>query len=144
LSWKADAIAESLLGDAAWANEVHGSCVMTSMTRDAKDKPPRSGTRIPNGLLALGSAAVLAVYSAGNLQTMEAARQFDDQSGARRRPMPPSVASAGGDQASSAVAIAASAATAPDSSASVVADVSEAPSMPIETPPVATESKAST
>lgn len=113
------------------------------MKRDAKDKPPRSGTRIPNGLLALGSAAVLAVYSAGNLQTMEAARQFDDQGGGRRRPMPPGVASAGGPQASPPVAMAASAASAPDTSASLVADVSEALSQPIDTQPVATESKAS-
>lgn len=95
------------------------------MKRGAKDKPPRSGTRIPNGLLALGSAAVLAVYSAGNLRTMEAARQFDDQGSERRRPMAPS------------------AEISTDSSASVVADVSEAPSQPIQTPPVATESKTS-
>jgi uncharacterized protein with FMN-binding domain len=113
------------------------------MKRDAKDKPPRSGTRIPNGLLALGSAAVLAVYSAGNLQTMEAARQFDDQGGGRRRPMPPSIASAGGPQASPPVAMAASAASSPDTSASIVTDVSEAPSQPIDTQPVATESMAS-
>jgi len=111
------------------------------MKRDTKDKPPRSGTRIPNGLLALGSAAVLAVYSAGNLQTMEAARQFDDQGGGRRRPMPPSVASTGGDRASPPVAIAASAASSPDTGASVVASEAEATLQPIETQPVATESK---
>lgn len=113
------------------------------MKRDAKHTPPRSGTRIPNGLLALGSAAVLAVYSAGNLQTMEAARQFDDRGGERRRPMPPSVASTGGDRASPPVAIAASAASSPDTGASVVASEAEATLQPIETPPVATEPKTS-
>jgi len=86
---------------------------------------------------------VLAVYSAGNLQTMEAARQFDDPGGGRRRPMPPSVASAGGDQALPPVAMAASAESSPDTSASLVAEVSEAPSQPIETQPGVTESKAS-
>lgn len=114
------------------------------MKHDAKDQPPRSGTRIPNGLLALGSAAVLAVYSAGNLQTMEAARRFEDQSSGRRRAMPPSVASAGGEQASPSVAMAASAASSPDTGASLVADVAEATTQPIETPTVSTESKTST
>lgn len=113
------------------------------MKRDTKDTPPRSGTRIPNGLLALGSAAVLAVYSVGNLQTMEAARQFDDQGGGRRRPMPPSVASAGNDRASPPLAMAASAATSPDTGAAVVAGEPEAPSQPIESQPVANESKTS-
>jgi len=113
------------------------------MKRDTNDTPPRSGTRIPNGLLALGSAAVLAVYSAGNLQTMEAARQFDDQGGGRRRPMPPSVASTGGDRASPPVAMATPASGSADTGASVVAGEAEATSQPIETPPVAIESEMS-
>lgn len=125
-------------------NENRGSCVLHGMKRDAKDQPPRSGTRIPNGLLALGSAAVLAVYSAGNLQTMEAARQFEDQGSERRRPMPPSVASAGGDQASPPLAMAASAASSADTGAPVVADVAQATSQPIETPLVATVAETST
>jgi uncharacterized protein with FMN-binding domain len=120
----------------------HASC--TDMTHDMKDTPPRSGTRIPNGLLALGSAAVLAVYSAGNLQTMEAARQFDDHGGGRRRPMPPSIASAGDDRALPPVAIAASAASSPDTGAPAAAGEAEATSQPIATQPVATESKPST
>lgn len=59
------------------------------MKRDRTHDAPRSGARIPNSLLALGSAAVLAVYSAGNLRTREAAQRFDDESGLRRRPMSP-------------------------------------------------------
>ncbi len=124
-------------------NENGGSCVLHCMKHDTKDKPPRSGTRIPNGLLALGSAAVLAVYSAGNLQTMAAARQFDDQGGGRRRPMPPSVASAGGDRASPPVAMATPAAGSADTSTSVVAVEAEATSQPIATQPVAIESETS-
>ncbi len=72
------------------------------MKRAEHRKTPRSGTRIPNSLLALGSAAVLAIYSAGNLQTLEAARQFDDDGGGRRRP-PPSGATEAGDDGGSAV-----------------------------------------
>lgn len=67
------------------------------MKRDRTHDAPRSGVRIPNSLLALGSAAVLAVYSAGNLRTREAAQRFDNESGARRRPMSPG--DAGGDRA---------------------------------------------
>jgi uncharacterized protein with FMN-binding domain len=65
------------------------------MKRDRTHDAPRSGVRIPNSLLALGSAAVLAVYSAGNLRTREAAQRFDDESGARRRPMSPGDAGVG-------------------------------------------------
>lgn len=65
------------------------------MKRDRTHDAPRSGVRIPNSLLALGSAAVLAVYSAGNLRTREAAQRFDDESGARRRPISPGDAGVG-------------------------------------------------
>ena len=46
----------------------------------------RSGLRISNGLLALGSAAVMSIYTAGNLRTREAASRFADDGEGRRRP----------------------------------------------------------
>lgn len=49
-----------------------------------------SGGRIPNNLLALGSAAVMTIYSAGYLRTKSSADRFADEDGARRRPAPPS------------------------------------------------------
>ena len=49
-----------------------------------------SPLRIPNNLLALGSAAVMTIYSAGYLRTKSSADRFADEDGARRRPAPPS------------------------------------------------------
>jgi len=59
------------------------------MTREPTNAAPRSGLKIPNSLLALGSAAVVAIYSAGSLRTEAAAHRFDEESGARRRPVSP-------------------------------------------------------
>ncbi len=59
------------------------------MTREHTNAAPRSGLKIPNSLLALGSAAVVAIYSAGSMRTEAAAHRFDEESGARRRPVSP-------------------------------------------------------
>ena len=55
------------------------------MTQPRKDSRRPTG-RIPNSLVVLGSAAVVAIYSAGNIQTKAAAQQFDDDGGRRSRP----------------------------------------------------------
>ena len=55
------------------------------MTQPRKDSRRPAG-RIPNNLVVLGSAAVVAIYTAGNVQTKAAAQQFDDDSGRRPRP----------------------------------------------------------
>jgi uncharacterized protein with FMN-binding domain len=50
----------------------------------------RSPTLARNNLVALGTAAVLAVYAAGFDRTRAAAQQFADADAAQRRPAPPS------------------------------------------------------
>lgn len=92
------------------------------MARDAKEGSSRSAARIPNSLLALGSAAVIVVYSAGNLQTLEAARQFDEDGGARRRPAPPAVSKSGEDRMVSAAPIVPPAADSQGRATATVAD----------------------
>lgn len=47
-----------------------------------------SGKKVANGLVAAGTAAVLAVYAAGYARTSSAASQLDAQSSERRRPVP--------------------------------------------------------
>ena len=53
-----------------------------------------SGKKVANGLVAAGTAAVLAVYAAGYTRTSSAASQLDAQSSERRRPVPESRGSA--------------------------------------------------
>ena len=48
----------------------------------------RDKKRVTNNLVALGSAAVVAVYAAGYVRSAEAAQRFDDESNQRRRPAP--------------------------------------------------------
>lgn len=72
----------------------------------------RPGKRQQNQLLALGSAAVLAVYSAGYLRTREAARQFDAADLVGRRSTTPSQAIASVEPVSAGAAISAAEAVA--------------------------------
>jgi uncharacterized protein with FMN-binding domain len=51
---------------------------------------PRSNQWLKSNLVAIGSAAVLAVYAAGYARTRSAAQRWADE-GAERRPAPPSV-----------------------------------------------------
>lgn len=60
--------------------------VLLCMNTRSPNATPRSSLRISNGLLALGSAAVLSIYTAGNLRTREAASRFADEGAGRRRP----------------------------------------------------------
>jgi uncharacterized protein with FMN-binding domain len=47
------------------------------------------GARVRHNLVALGTVAVLAVYSAGYVRTREAAQRFAEEDAAPRRPPPP-------------------------------------------------------
>jgi uncharacterized protein with FMN-binding domain len=93
-------------------------------------KKPGSG-RMSNGLVALGSAAVFAVYATGFLKTKTAAEEFDEPVGPRRATVPP------GDPASSAagpeVAPAAGSADTP-SAPSRIETPSAAPSVALALP----------
>ncbi len=86
--------------------------------------PPRRGARVGplvrHNLVAIGTAAVLTVYSAGYARTRDAARRFAEADQAARRPTAPVIAVI-------------------DSSLSVVqpADAAETPSPPPSTTPVA-------
>jgi hypothetical protein len=55
--------------------------------------PPRGGARVGplvrHNLVAIGTAAVLTVYSAGYARTREAAKRFAEADQAARRPMAP-------------------------------------------------------
>jgi hypothetical protein len=55
---------------------------------DRSRQPPTSPPRRPTGLLALGSAAVLAVYAAGFVRTRDAAAAALARSAPRTRPVP--------------------------------------------------------
>lgn len=63
-----------------------------------------SGKKVANGLVAAGTAAVLAVYAAGYTRTSSAASQLDAQSSERRRPAPASGGSAAPAAANSSAA----------------------------------------
>jgi len=47
-----------------------------------------SSRKVTNNLVALGSAAVLAVYAAGFIRTRSAAQRFEGDGGGRRQPLP--------------------------------------------------------
>lgn len=47
-----------------------------------------SSRKVTNNLVALGSAAVLAVYAAGFIRTRNAAQRFEGDGGGRRQPLP--------------------------------------------------------
>lgn len=53
--------------------------------------PVRSGNRLSHGLVAFGTGAVLAVYSAGYLQTRAAADLLDEADARRLPPPPPAI-----------------------------------------------------
>jgi len=61
------------------------------MTPDDRPAGQRNGhktTRVTNGLVALGSASVLAIYAVGFARTKAASEQFEDDAAPRRRPAP--------------------------------------------------------
>lgn len=59
----------------------HGHVHLPSST------PRRSGKKTTHNLVALGSAAVLAVYAAGYYRTKSAAQRFEGDGGGRRQPL---------------------------------------------------------
>ncbi len=89
----------------------------TSESPSARTKGP--GGRIPNSLLALGSAAVMTIYSAGYLLTKSAADRFAAEDGGRRRPAPPASPTSLGHPELSASVIADSALAKPATSTNV-------------------------
>lgn len=93
-----------------------------SATGAAEHSLPRASgasLRIPNSLLALGSAAVMTIYSAGYLLTKSAADRFAAEDGGRRRPAPPASPTSLGHPELSASVIADSALAKPATSTNV-------------------------
>lgn len=101
-----------------------------------------SSKKVANSLVAVGAAAVMAVYAAGYSKTRSAADRFDAQS-AGRRPVAPDAAPAAPPASSNTAAIPdapeASAAPAQPSHVASISNPAPAPSSTVSPAPVATE-----
>ena len=97
-----------------------------------------SSKKVANSLVAVGAAAVMAVYAAGYSKTRASADRFDAQSAGRRPAAPDSTPAAP-------VAPAADTAAIPDAPPPQTASISKpAPSSPVPAAPVATEAAVAT
>jgi uncharacterized protein with FMN-binding domain len=102
-----------------------------STTPETSPPTPRTskpGQRVSHGLVALSSAVVMAVYSAGYLRTQDAADRFESEAGQRRPAVPvPAPATA---PVAAAAAVGIPEATPPAVDPQPVAPVAEAPARP--------------
>jgi uncharacterized protein with FMN-binding domain len=92
-------------------------------------RPSGPGQRVSHGLVALSSAVVMAVYSAGYLRTQAAADLFDAEAGQRRPAVPPPTTAISGE----------SEADAPAPGATPVAMIAAEPAAPPAVPRVEAE-----